>query len=100
MLLTISTSHQPATDLGHLLHKNPAKVHSFEMSFGKAHLFYPEASGDKCTVALLLEIDAVGLVRGKGGGGDGGTLEQYVNDVLMCCLRSRASRWDGFSVRR
>lgn len=80
MLLTISTTHQPATDLGHLLHKNPAKVHSFEMSFGKAHLFYPEATSDKCTVALLLDIDSVGLVRGKRGPGDGGTLEQYVND--------------------
>jgi 3' terminal RNA ribose 2'-O-methyltransferase Hen1 len=80
MLLTISTTHQPATDLGHLLHKNPAKLHSFEMSFGKAHLFYPEATNKKCTAALLLDIDAVGLVRGKRGPGDGGTLDQYVND--------------------
>jgi len=80
MLLTISTTHQPATDLGHLLHKNPAKLHSFEMSFGKAHLFYPEATSQKCTAALLLDIDTVGLVRGKRGRGDGGTLEQYVND--------------------
>src|SRR5215469_197907 len=80
MLLTISTTHQPATDLGHLLHKNPAKLHSFEMSFGKAHLFYPEATSEKCTAALLLDIDTVGLVRGKRGPGDGGTLEQYVND--------------------
>ena len=80
MLLTISTTHQPATDLGHLLHKNPAKLHSFEMSFGKAHLFYPEATSQKCTAALLLDIDTVGLVRGKRGPGDGGTLEQYVND--------------------
>jgi 3' terminal RNA ribose 2'-O-methyltransferase Hen1 len=80
MLLTISTTHQPATDLGHLLHKNPAKLHSFEMSFGKAHLFYPEATSEKCTAALLLDIDTVGLVRGKRGPGEGGTLEQYVND--------------------
>ena len=80
MLLTISTTHQPATDLGHLLHKNPAKLHTFEMSFGQAHLFYPEAASERCTAALLLDIDAVGLVRGKRGPGEGGTIEQYVND--------------------
>ena len=80
MLLTISTTHQPATDLGHLLHKNPAKLHTFEMSFGQAHLFYPEAASERCTAALLLDIDAVGLVRGKRGPGEGATIEQYVND--------------------
>ena len=80
MLLTITTTHQPASDLGYLLHKNPAKVHSFEMSFGKAHLFYPEATSERCTAALLLDVDPVGLVRGKRGQHDGGTLDQYVND--------------------
>jgi 3' terminal RNA ribose 2'-O-methyltransferase Hen1 len=79
MLLTISTTHQPATDLGYLLHKNPDKVHSFEMSFGKAHLFYPEATAERCTAALLLDVDPVGLVRGKHGQGEG-NLDQYVND--------------------
>ena len=79
MLLTISTTHQPATDLGYLLHKNPARMHSFELSFGKMHLFYPEASRERCTAALLLDVDPVGLVRGRGQRG-GGTLEQYVND--------------------
>jgi len=80
MLLTISTTHQPATDLGFLLHKNPANVHSFELSFGKAHLFYLEATEERCTAALLLDVDPVGLVRGKGARGEGATLEQYVND--------------------
>ncbi len=80
MLLTITTTHRPATDLGYLLHKNPAKVHSFELSFGKAHLFYPEASEERCTAALLLDVDPVGLVRGKGQRGEGATLDQYVND--------------------
>lgn len=80
MLLTITTSHTPATDLGYLLHKNPARVHSFELSFGKAHIFYPEANVDRCMAALLLDVDAVGLVRGKGGPRQGGTLDQYVND--------------------
>ena len=80
MLLTITTTHRPATDLGYLLHKNPAKVHSFAMSFGKVHLFYPEATSERCTAALLLDVDPIGLVRGKRGQHDGGTLDQYVND--------------------
>ena len=80
MLLTITTTHQPATELGYLLHKNPSKLHSFEMSFGKAHVFYSEASHDRCTAALLLDVDPVSLVRGKRGSRDGGTLDQYVND--------------------
>ncbi len=79
MLLTISTTYQPATDLGYLLHKNPARVQSFASSFGVATIFYPEASAERCTVALLLEIDPVGLVREKRGAG-AFALEQYVND--------------------
>jgi len=80
MLLTIATTHRPATDLGYLLHKNPAHWHTFELSFGRAHLFYPEASDERCTAALLLDVDPVILVRGKGARGEGATLEQYVND--------------------
>src|SRR5258708_16002297 len=80
MLLTLTTTHNPATDLGYLLHKNPAKLHSFELSFGKAHVFYPEATSERCTVALLLDVDRVGLVRGTRGQREGGTLDQYVND--------------------
>jgi len=80
MLLTLTTTHQPATDLGHLLHKNPARLHSFDLSFGKVHVFYPEASEERCTAALLLDVDPVGLVRGKRGSTDGGALDQYVND--------------------
>lgn len=80
MLLTISTSYQPASDLGYLLHKNPARVQTEDVSFGTATVFYPEISAEKCTAALLLEIDPVGLVRGRGPAGEGGQLEQYVND--------------------
>jgi 3' terminal RNA ribose 2'-O-methyltransferase Hen1 len=80
MLLTLTTTHNPATDLGYLLHKNPATLHSFELSFGKAHVFYPEATAERCTAALLLDVDPVGLVRGKRGQHEGGTLDQYVND--------------------
>ena len=65
MLLTIITTYQPATDLGFLLHKHPDKCQSFPLSVGQAHVFYPESQADKCTAALLLEIDSVKLARGK-----------------------------------
>ena len=81
MLLTLTTTHRPATDLGYLLHKNPARPQAFELSFGRAHVFYPEAAEDRCTAALLLEVDPVGLVRNRRGPpGEGFALEQYVND--------------------
>lgn len=83
MLLTITTTLAPATDLGYLLHKHPGRVQSFELSVGTAHVFYPEATEQRCTAAVLLEVDPVGLVRGRGrgnAGGDGFALAQYVND--------------------
>jgi len=81
MLLTISTTHQPATDLGYLLHKNPARLQSVEITGGQAHVFYPEATVERCTAALLLDLDPIGLVRGRGGApGEGFALEEYVND--------------------
>ena len=75
MLLTITSTHHPATDLGYLLHKHPDRCQSFPLSFGQAHLFYPEVSEQRCTAALLLDVDPVKLVRGRSV-----TLEQYVND--------------------
>ncbi len=78
MLLQLSTTHQPATDLGFLLAKNPARVQEFSLSFGKAHVFYPDANDELCTLALLLDVDSVVLVRGKNHGD--GLLSQYVND--------------------
>ncbi len=78
MLLNITTTHRPATDLGYLLHKNPARCQTFELSFGEAHVFYPEAGEDRCTAALLLDVDPIGMVRGKTR--RGGLLDQYVND--------------------
>ncbi len=78
MLLTITTTHRPATDLSYLLHKHPARCQSFELGFGQAHVFYPEATEDRCTAALLLDIDPVGLVR-RAGRSDF-ALYDYVND--------------------
>src|SRR3954451_4375434 len=81
MLLTLTTTHAPATDLGYLLHKNPARPQAFDLSFGRAHVFYPEAADDRCTAALLLDVAPVGLVRNRRGpAGEGFSLQQYVND--------------------
>src|SRR5712671_733608 len=81
MLLTITSTNAPATDLGYLLHKNPSRLQSFPLSFGQAHVFYPQATNERCTAALLLDVDPVGLVRNRRGPGDeSGTLDQYVND--------------------
>jgi len=81
MLLTITSTNAPATDLGYLLHKNPSRLQSFPLSFGQAHVFYPEATNERCTAALLLDVDPVALVRNRRGpAGEGGTLDQYVND--------------------
>ncbi|WP_019061122.1 3' terminal RNA ribose 2'-O-methyltransferase Hen1 [Streptomyces prunicolor] len=87
MFLTISTTgtpERPATDLGFLLHKHPDKAQAFSTSYGKAYVLYPEADPERCTAALLLEVDAVALVRrgkGKGrGGAPDAALAQYVND--------------------
>ncbi|MFF3650549.1 3' terminal RNA ribose 2'-O-methyltransferase Hen1 [Streptomyces sp. NPDC002181] len=87
MFLTISTTggaERPATDLGFLLHKHPGKTQAFSTSHGVAHVFYPEAADERCTAALLLEVDPVALVRrgqGKGrGGAPDAALAQYVND--------------------
>ena len=81
MLLTISYTRKPATDLGYLLHKSPFRIHSFEQAFGKMYVFYPETTPERCTAALLLEIDPIGLVRNRRGpSGEAYALEEYVND--------------------
>ena len=81
MLLTITTTHFPATDLGYLLHKHPARCQTFPISFGKVHVFFPEVAENQCTAALLLDIDPVALVRRHGKKQNAGfALHQYVND--------------------
>jgi 3' terminal RNA ribose 2'-O-methyltransferase Hen1 len=81
MLFTMTTTHVPATDLGYLLHKHPARLQTFDLSFGQAHVFYPEASPDRCTAALLLDIDPLQLVQTRGQSTSADFLLQpYVND--------------------
>jgi 3' terminal RNA ribose 2'-O-methyltransferase Hen1 len=82
VLLTITTTRAPATDLGYLLHKHPDRSQSFAVAAGQAHVFYPEAAPGRCTAALLLEVDPIGLVRNRDrkGGGKDTVLGEYVND--------------------
>ena len=94
MLLTIRTTHRPATDLGFLLHKHPEHLHTREFPFGSATVFYTEATEDACMAAVLLDVDPVGMVRGRGG--KGGAEDQYVNDrpyVASSLLSVVLSRW-------
>lgn len=79
MLLTITYTGQNARDLGYLLYKHPDRTQQFTLSFGKVYVFYPEASDDRTTAALLLDIDPIDLVRGKAGSMEGGLFD-YVND--------------------
>lgn len=82
MLLTLTTTHAPASDLGYLLHKNPANVHERDLAFGVARVCFPEASDERCTAALMVDVDPIALVRDRKRGpkGDGFSLAQYVND--------------------
>jgi 3' terminal RNA ribose 2'-O-methyltransferase Hen1 len=80
MLLTLTTTHRPATDLGYLLHKNPGAVRSIDLWFGQAHVFYPQATNERCTAALLVDVDPIGLVRRRGQGAEPSSLQPYVND--------------------
>lgn len=78
MYLSIATTHRPATDLGYLLHKHPDRVHTTDLGFGRAVVVYPEAHDARCEAVLMLDVDPVALVRGRGG--SDGLLDQYVND--------------------
>lgn len=80
MLLTISTTHRPATDLGYLLHKHPDRVQEFRHSFGTTTVLYPEATDERCTALLTLDVDPVRLARARRRGSPDFGLAQYVND--------------------
>ena len=79
MSLTIITRHRPANDLGFLLHNHPERFQSFDLSVGKAHVYYPEVGMERCTACLMLDVDSVEMVRGKSAD-QSFLLAQYVND--------------------
>jgi len=81
MILNISTTHFPATDLGYLLHKHPDKFQTLELSVGKAHIFYPEKSNERTSISLLLDIDSIDMVRSaRNIKNDGFAFGHYLND--------------------
>ncbi|MER3330195.1 MAG: 3' terminal RNA ribose 2'-O-methyltransferase Hen1, partial [Candidatus Kapaibacterium sp.] len=80
MLLNISTTHKPATDLSFLLHKHPDKLQSVELSTGEAHIFYSEATNEKCSANLLLDINPIELVKNRRNNSSDFALTHYVND--------------------
>jgi hypothetical protein len=82
VLLTISTSHVPATDLGFLLHKHPRRADTLAVPFGAVTVVYPQATDDLRTAVLVVDVDPIALVRDRTTGprGNDASLEQYVND--------------------
>ena len=80
MLLTLTSTAAQASDLGYLLHKHPDRVQQFDLSFGSAFVHYPEATAERCTVALQIEVDSISLARRRGRRGDPGSIASYVND--------------------
>ena len=75
-LLTITTTYCPATDLGYLLVKHPDKLREVDLTCGKAYVFFPEATKERCTAALLVDVDSVSLTRR----GENPSLADYVSD--------------------
>lgn len=81
MLLSLRVLGALGSDFGYLLHKNPTRTHEFELTLGKAYLFYPEVTPEACEVVLLLEIDPIHLAKNyRGPSGEGMSLASYVND--------------------
>lgn len=94
MLLTITYTGNKTQDLGYLLHKNPYRAQQFELSYGKAYVFYPEVSDERTTMAMALDINPIDLAKGKQGPGTRGLFD-YVNDrpyvasSFMCTALSK-----------
>lgn len=94
MLLSLTTTARPATDLGYLLGKNPARSHAFDLPHGRATVYFPEATEDRCTAVLQVELDAAAAARAARGDEDS-PLSRYVNDrawaasSLLCVALAR-----------
>ncbi|PRY15110.1 3' terminal RNA ribose 2'-O-methyltransferase Hen1 [Kineococcus rhizosphaerae] len=85
MILTLHAQRPapdvPAGDLGFLLHKHPDRVLTAEHGAVTTHVLYPQSTPEDCEVAVLLDVDPVGLVRtARDAGQNTGVLGQYVND--------------------
>ncbi len=80
MLLTLTLQGEHASRLSFLVAKHPDRCQSFDTGFGKAHVFYPECSESISTIALLLEVDSLGIVKTQHRNGGPPLLSHYVND--------------------
>ncbi len=87
VLLTITTMREPATDLGYLLHKNPARARTFATRVGTARVFPSVADAQRRAAALELEVDSIALVRGRPGTRGRGPREAF----SLGALRQRPS---------
>ena len=79
MLVSLTSTTPVATDLGYLLHKHPDRVRSVDVGFGRAHVFYPEATAQRCTATTYVEVDPFGRTRHRQHRRAQG-LEPYLND--------------------
>lgn len=77
-LRALADASYSARDLGFLLHKHPDHLHERDIAAGKVSIFYTQVDDALTTAVLYLDIDPVGLVRGKNQ--SDGLLTQYVND--------------------
>lgn len=55
MLLTITTTHRPATDLGDLLHKQLDTIHSASFPFGHVLVCFSQADEARCTAGVMVQ---------------------------------------------
>ncbi len=77
MLITLTCAMPNAPDIGYVLGKHPGSIFMRQFSAGTVWVYYPHVVDEQVTVALLTEIDPVGLVRGPAALTQ---LDQYVND--------------------
>lgn len=78
MLLSITTTTRPATDLGWILAKHPDRTHSTRTSHGWAHVFFPEVSEERTTCALVVEANENAPARHPPSAAP--ALERYLHD--------------------
>ena len=72
VLLLLTTTRRPATDLGRLLALESGEVHEFAVPGGIATLHLPEVSAHRCTAAVFLEWHHRGSDLGDDQAGAGG----------------------------
>jgi 3' terminal RNA ribose 2'-O-methyltransferase Hen1 len=80
MYLSIATTYQPATDLGHLLHKHPDRAFKSEGSQSDYYCFFPVATAEYCKACLVLNFNSRPESNGHGRPFLPQLQSQYIND--------------------